>query len=213
MEHRINPDCASEEVVAFRSSRSAASRTKADKIREVRSNGRPILTRDRLAELLHYDPRFGVFRHKVSRGGKRAGDIAGTVSPAGYRLIFVDYFQWRASHLAWLYMTGGFPPPGKLIDHRDCVRSNDRWNNLRLATPTQNARNRRPGGRNSTGKVGVHLISDALFGAAIWVEGRNIHLGRFKCLADAVAVRCKAEKHYFGDFAAKAVQHGGAAHE
>lgn len=210
MEHHTKPSASSAMGTADSNAAATYAHSRVEKVREKRAHGRPALTRDRLTKLLTYYPEVGVFRHKVSRGGQRDGDVAGTISPSGYRLIFLDYFQWRASHLAWLYMTGRFPPPGMLVDHRDCERANDRWNNLRLATPAQNARNRLPCGRNTTGKVGVHPISDDLYGASIGVGGRNIHLGRFRCLDDAVAVRCEAERHYFGEFARDASHWNGA---
>lgn len=178
----------------------ARQQRRAAKVRAIRAHGRPHLTRERVQELLSYDPETGEFRHRTGRGGRRSGDIAGTIDPNGYRLIFIDYFQWRASRLAWLLMTGAFPPPGILIDHRDGNRANDVWANLRLATYAENARNRGPGRNNTTGKVGVHPIGDRLFGAEICINGRSVNLGRFECLEDAIAARCEAEKHHFGSF-------------
>jgi hypothetical protein len=48
-----------------------------------------------------------------------------------YRYITIDGECYRADHLAWLYMTGTWPP-GE-IEHIDGDNSNDRWANLRLA--------------------------------------------------------------------------------
>lgn len=70
------------------------------------------------------------------------------------------------------------------------------------ATPVENARNRGLCRRNTSGKVGVHpILASGLWGAEIGMNGRNIKLGRFECQAAAIAARCEAERHYFGDFA------------
>lgn len=177
--------------------------SKADRIRRERAKGRPELTRDREVELLDIDPQKGEIRHRKSRGGKRAGDIAGTLNQ-GYRIIFVDYWPYKASHLIWLYVTGELPSDGMVIDHINGIRADDRWKNLRLATHAENARNRGKCGRNTSGKVGVHPINDLLWGAEIGVGGKNIKLGRFECKEAAIEARCAAERHYFGEFARRA---------
>lgn len=174
--------------------------SKDDRVRQKRAEGRPDLTRERVLELLNYDPKTGAFRHRKTRGGCETGTEAGTISPDGYRLLYIDYFQWRASRIAWLIMTGNLPPAGMLVDHRDGDRSRDAWENLRLATHAQNARNRGKCRRNTSGKVGVHPINDLLWGAEIGVNGKNVKLGRFECKEAAIEARCEAERHYFGAF-------------
>ncbi len=99
-------------------------------------------------------------------------------------------------------MTGKPVPIGRVIDHINGDRHDDRWANLRLATPAENARNRGVCRRNTSGKVGVYPIKpQGLWGADIGKDGRNIHLGRFKILDEAIAARCAAERVYFGEFA------------
>lgn len=45
------------------------------------------------------------------------------------------------------------------------------------------------------------ILASGLWGAEIGVGGRNVKLGRFECQEAAIAARCEAERHYFGDFA------------
>lgn len=157
-----------------------------------------LMTQERLKEVLSYNPENGVFKWRKSRPGCVAGREAGTIA-YGYRQIEVDYKLFRASRLVWLYQTGGWPE--NLVDHINGIRDDDRWCNLRAATYQENARNRAPCNRNTTGKVGVHPIkSNGKWGAEIGLDGSSIRLGSFECIDDAIAARCKAEKHLFGEF-------------
>lgn len=177
------------------------SKSKSDRIREIRAKGRPELTFERANALLRYDPDEGIFRHKVSRGGEKAGSVAGTISN-GYNQIFIDLWPYRAGRVAWLLMTGKPVPMGKVIDHKNGDRHDDRWSNLRIATPAENSRNRGFCRRNTSGKVGVFPIKQrGKWGADICVDGRNIHLGCFDTLDQAITARCEAERIHFGEFA------------
>ncbi|WP_416186725.1 HNH endonuclease signature motif containing protein [Fulvimarina sp. 2208YS6-2-32] len=163
----------------------------------------PVLTVERLREVIDYDPATGVFRWRISRPGCVAGRRAGAIKNDGYRQIEIDRRLYRGARLAFLYMTGSWPRPGAIVDHRNRVRDDDRWSNLREATLAQNARNRGLCRRNTSGRIGVSPIAGgAKWNADIGIGGRNIHLGRFKDKADAIAARDAAERRHYGDFAA-----------
>ncbi|RLQ87082.1 HNH endonuclease signature motif containing protein [Notoacmeibacter ruber] len=163
------------------------------------------LTVERLRQVLRYDPDTGIFTW-LGHGGYR-GKPAGTAKSDGYKQIFIDFVPHRAARLAWLYMTGNHPPSGKIVDHRDGNRSNDRWKNLRLATHADNARNRRPKNRNLP-CCGVYR-NGSRWTAEIEADGQRHKLGSFRCVEDAVTARCKAEHHFFGDFASQVAKYGG----
>ena len=157
------------------------------------------LTAKRLKEVLHYNPKTGVFKWKTTRPGCVSGRSAGTIA-SGYRQIEIDYKLFRAGRLAWMYMTGSWPEC--VIDHINGVRNDDRWKNLRSASYQENARNKRPCRRNKSGKVGVHKShKKGWWGAGIGLNGHHIRLGHYKRKADAIAARLKAEKQYYGEFA------------
>jgi hypothetical protein len=92
------------------------------------------LTQDRLRELLDYDPDTGIFTWMVNRrGGKAAvGVVAGSRNTDNYVSITVDGEEYLAHRLAFLYMTGAFPP--KQVDHINTAKSDNRWCNLRACT-------------------------------------------------------------------------------
>ena len=95
------------------------------------------------------------------------------------------------------------PLRGMNIDHIDGDRTNNRIENLRLATKAENGWNRQHlDKRNSSGFTGVYwCIRDQKWRARIKVNGKNIHIGYFTNKQDAIAARRLAEATHFGEFA------------
>lgn len=89
------------------------------------------LTQQELKDLLDYNPDTGIFTWKVDRRKVKAGDRAGFVHAGGGLQIGVGRQGYRASHLAWLYMTGKFPE--KQLKFVDNNRLNLKWKNLYLS--------------------------------------------------------------------------------
>ena len=112
-----------------------------------------MITQERLKEVLDYGPETGVFVWLQKRGRRAVGQIADSPTSYGYTRIHVDGRTYMAHRLAFLYMTGEFPP--EEIDHINGVRSDNRWENLRAVSPMINKRNSRMHDRNKTGVVGV----------------------------------------------------------
>ena len=156
---------------------------------------RPRLTRARLRELLHYDKDTGEFRWLERVGNEiRPGNLAGSVH------IRVDRSTYLAHQLAYFYMTGRWGRP--MIDHRDGNSTNNRWSNLRRATPAQNSANRRRSRRNRSGYKGVSLChgSKRRWRAVIYKK-RQIHLGTFATPEAAHAAYVVAAPKVHGKFA------------
>jgi hypothetical protein len=162
---------------------------------------RPRLTRARLRELLHYDPKTGQFRwRKRPRNGLRRGPAAGCVSQQGYRYISIDRRVYREHQLAWFYMTGRWGRP--TIDHRDRDATNNRWDNLRRATASQNNANRRRPRQNTSGYKGVcRCRKSGKWRAFIGRNRQIIYLGRFPTPQAAHAAYVAAARKLFGGFA------------
>jgi hypothetical protein len=98
----------------------------------------------------------GVFRWRMAKKGIYAGAIAGCYSVGdGYRQIRINKHPYKEHRLAWLYMTDAWPK--REIDHVNGGRIDNRFCNLREATPAENRRNSRNRINNTSGFKGVSL--------------------------------------------------------
>lgn len=157
-----------------------------------------ILTQARLKELLDYSPEDGVFTWRAVRGGA-AGRRAGATDARGYRIIRVDYKLYRSCRLAWLHVTGGWPP--SQVDHINMVRDDDSWANLRLATNSQNGMNKRARRGTISGLKGVSWNSrSGKWVALISADGVRKWLGTFADPQDAHRAYCDAAEKLHGDY-------------
>lgn len=86
-----------------------------------------------------------------------------------------------------------------IVDHRDHNTLNNRKNNLRVCTISQNNRNRNIIKTNTSGVTGVRRGNDK-WRACIVFNKKNISLGTFENFEDAVKARKEAEEKYFGEF-------------
>lgn len=152
-------------------------------------------TQERLKEIYSYDSESGLFTFNVKRGPMRVGDVAGTINKGGYIQINFDGKIYVAHRLAWLYVIGEWPDGW--IDHKDTVRTNNRFDNLRVVTPTVSNRNRNMNKRNTSGTTGISWNKkESKWQAYICVDSRMINLGWFEHKEDAILARMTAEKKY-----------------
>lgn len=92
---------------------------------------------------------------------------------------------------------------GEKIDHINGNRLDNRKENLRLCTTSENNRNVKISRKNNkTGYKGVSLEKgDGKYRSCIKVNGKTIHLGRFPDVVSAAKAYDEAANKYFGDFA------------
>lgn len=166
------------------------------------------LTAERVRELLDYDPTTGVFRWRGTRRGvplwksNEAGCVH-TGKNAPRRQIHIGGRLFYASRLAWLLMTGHWP--GAEVDHINRDQLDDRWDNLREASASQNRVNRdQPNGSGLPRGVRQSHDKTGHFTARITVKKREYHLGTFRTPEAAHAAYLQAVKATFGDFLPKA---------
>lgn len=160
-----------------------------------------IIIYNRLRNLLHYDPLTGIFTWIQSTNYKiKLGQIAGCLGPQGYIRIRFDGKYYQAQRLAWLYMTGKWPK--NFVDHKDTIKHNNIWENLREATRQQNAYNRPYQKDNALRVKGVHLHFGKYL-AQINVDGKPRYLGTYKTLEEAKYAYESVTENIQGEFAYK----------
>jgi hypothetical protein len=156
------------------------------------------LSQERLRELFDYNPETGDFIRRSGRSGVKAGAKVGYLHPFGYWYIRVDGKKYRAHRLAWLYITGAWPSGD--IDHRNGIRSDNRFCNLREATREENAWNSKPKRRD--GLRGSYLPKRyKRWAAQIMKNGKSHRLGLFSTEMEAHKAYVAAATQLFGEFA------------
>lgn len=159
----------------------------------------PELTHQRLLDLLDYDPRTGIFTWRVARGPRKAGAVAGAPSGDGYIQIMIDWRNYKAHRLAWFWVHGEWPP--EEIDHKDGIGSDNRLNEIRPATSSQNKINRRLLPQNTSGFKGAFLDKrDGRWYSHISLNRQLVYLGRFDTAEQAHAAYVAAAREAYGEF-------------
>lgn len=164
------------------------------------------LTREQLLMALSYDPVSGEFRWLTRAdqtgqwNGRFAGKVAGWTTRFGYRAIEINGDRHYAHRLAFLAMTGRWPKDE--IDHVNLVKDDNRWDNLREATRSDNGANKAVRKDSSTGFKGVQYHKKAgRFAARITARGTVYNLGLFDTPEEASAIYAAAAKALFGAMA------------
>lgn len=158
-----------------------------------------MVTAERVRELLSYDPSTGEFRWRVDKGRVRPGDLAGVAADNGrgkkYWKIKIDGRKYLAHRLAWLVTHGHHPL--NVIDHIDGNGRNNRLQNLRSVSVSENQKNLRKSSNNTSGVVGVVWCKARnKWQAQIKARGKNHNLGRFESKTEATIARKAAEAKY-----------------
>lgn len=136
---------------------------------------------------------------------ERIGTVAGAIkSNAGreqYRVIRIDRVLYRANRLAWLYMTGAWPIHE--VDHKDRNSLNDRFDNLREATRSQNGANTNKKKGCSSKYRGVTKHKNKWMAQISKSASKrdNKYLGLFENEEDAAKAYDNVARDVFGDFA------------
>lgn len=127
------------------------------------------------------------------------GQEAGCLNK-GYRCIQIDGKQYKEHNLIWFYITGKWPE--QELDHKDHKLDNNSFDNLRLATFSQNGGNRLKNKNNTSGYKGVYWDKrkDKWF-STIMKDSKVYHCGYSSSKEIVAELYNKKVIELFGEFA------------
>ena len=159
--------------------------------------------------LFKYEPETGKLTWRVQTNAtpkdKEVGSLSGRKKDyyTRYKNVSILGDRYKAHRIIWLMQTGSWPE--KYIDHIDGDGLNNKWSNLREATPSENMANQKVRSDSTSGIKGVSYDKKRnMWYVYIDIDKKRKHLGRFETLEEAAAARLAAEKVYHGVFAKEA---------
>ena len=158
------------------------------------------LTQSLVQKYFNYHPDGYLIRKKINQRSHpvKIGDRFGSVNKKGYILGKLFGIVQREHRLIYLYHYGYLP---KEIDHINNIKHDNRIENLRSASSSQNSCNRTKQVNNASGYKGVVFKkSTSLFVATIQYKKVRHYLGAFSTAKEAHTAYCEVSEKYHGKF-------------
>ncbi|MGA0595625.1 HNH endonuclease signature motif containing protein [Enterovirga sp. CN4-39] len=156
------------------------------------------LTPEIAQKMFRYNPVTGALTWRYATGRARPGDLVGGLT-RGYLRVTVLGSVYLVHRICWMVQTGSEPPP--IIDHANGNRGDNRWSNLRAATPSENAFN--VAFRRARKKLPLGVIqhpSTKLYRAKITQDGSTWASPWFDTVDKAVSARAAKAVEMYGEF-------------
>jgi hypothetical protein len=171
-----------------------------------------LLEAEQIREMFEYDQQSGrLFWRDTFLAGQASARLRPRPNPGdevklrhlkvGYWYVSIFQKVYLAHRVIWALQTGRWPRPGFVIDHVDRNRLNNRWANLREATPRQSICNTGMRRDNRSGARGVHFNKQSgKWRADIYAYGDKVTSKQFQTLEDAISWREQAAREAYGEF-------------
>lgn len=165
-----------------------------------------LISADLVRAKFDYNQETGIFLIREIPGDKwfnwrHGGKIAGTSikKPTDYVRLCILGKCFYAHIIAWLYVTGEFPKDE--IDHINGIRSDNRFENLREASHSENGKNRGLSKNNTSGYKGVSFHRrSGKWKVKVGFNGKGYCPGVYTTKEEAAQVYEKTAKELHGEF-------------
>ena len=156
------------------------------------------LTKEEIERLFIYFDGNLYWRIKPSvRTNINVGDRAGSPTRKGYHYVGINK-KYYSIHRSIYIMHFGSIPANLQIDHIDCNKGNNRIENLRIVTQSQNMRN----ASNKDKIKGVWWVKNRnKWRANISIDGVDTFIGYFNSKVEAYEAYKITAKEIYGEFA------------
>jgi len=157
-----------------------------------------MLTQEQANSLFHYCDG-ELIRISVISKKTKVGDVAGRIGKRGYKYLNFYGKKYYVHRVIWLMHYGTLP---KILDHIDGNPLNNRIENLRERTDSQNLCNSKIKSNNTSGVKGVywHKLKQK-WTARIGFNKKEYHMGYFNEKEDAINAVLEARPKIHKEFA------------
>ena len=154
-------------------------------------SGMKSVTQKSLLNVFKYSPETGLVTHLWDSASGLRGEPVGFKHSEGYLSVSIGGKEYLLHRIIWLMVTGEWPTQ---VDHENHNRTDNKWGNLRDVISQQNQMNMGKRENNSSGVQGVRVLPSGKFCAYIMVNRKQLSLGSYDDLEDAISARKSAEK-------------------
>jgi hypothetical protein len=154
----------------------------------------PLPSYEKVDNLFNYCEHSGKLTWKKSYGGKaKKGSEAGYIRSSEYRVVGIDGKHYPAHRLIWLLVTKQQPALDRDIDHKNGVKNDNRFQNLRLVTNSENTAHHP--GRPEPKCYQVNKRNGITwYQAIITVKGKRYNHGIYKTAEEASRIGREARR-------------------
>lgn len=155
------------------------------------------MNKDTADKWFYYDSETGVLFWRKKFFSKNAGDMAGSIGSRGYVTVRFNKKIYQVHRIVWLMHHGEMPVAD--IDHINQVKSDNRIENLRAASRSENQRNHSLSKRNTSGFKNVIWCRYA-WEVVLRINVKKVRFGIYRDIELADLVAREAREKYYGEF-------------